>query len=238
VQPSQSTHGKKITPSASPRRGKKKSETGPRIQDARQKSRKSLKMPDILKSRVSLSEDQLKALGEGLLLESDLKEGQLREYKKFERKVTERLPPLSPRRSPREEASARQPSPVSVKKLRGETLEVFGGSEEQAPLTPRGKSSPRIKPQCETSRVIPKQVRASRAGLNEPLHARLGQKIDYQRKKIDGLKQQLRAEEGHLSLLQLKLDALAAKASGDASSSADSSEFVDELTRQPRRRQQ
>jgi hypothetical protein len=239
---------KKITPDTSPRSEEKKSETtkpetGPRIQEARRGSRK-LKIPNIEK-QVPLSKGQLKALEDGNLLESDLKEGQLQKYKKFERKVTERLERTSPRMSPRQEASARPPSPTSVRKVRGETLEVSRGSEEQGPLTPRDKSSPRIKldhvkPRGETPRVIPKQMRISMAELNEPLDldARLKKKIDLQRKKIDGLKQQLKAEEGQLSLLQQKREALLAKAkeTRDTNSSADADELVYKFSHQ--RRQQ
>lgn len=191
-----------------------------------------MKIPNIEK-QVPLSKVQLKALEDGDLQESDLNEGQLRKYKKFERRVTEKL---SPRMSLQQETGARPPCSMSAKMIEGETPEVLRGSDEQTHLTPRGKSSPRIKPRDETPRVVPKQMRISMAELNEPLDldSRLKKKIHLQRKKIDGLKQQLKAEEGQLSLLQQKREALAAKAkeTSDTNSSADASELVYKLSHQ------
>lgn len=231
----QSPRGTKITPNASPRTRKEERKSRQSIPKVREQSAKSI--PN-LKDCVRLTAEQSEAWDRGELIFGQLTLKQQQQVKGYEKKLPREVTAgADEEKTPRKESVDVKRS--SGKGVKSSTRKVLPGSDEHAPSTPKGKSSPRIKTRGRMPRVvIPEQMEILTAELNEPVDERLKQKIHFQREKIDGLRQQLKAEKGHLSLLQQKLDALAIKAkeSGDTSSSADASALVHKLSHQ--RRQQ
>ncbi|WP_457332207.1 hypothetical protein [Rhizobacter sp. P5_C2] len=231
----QSPRGTRITPDTSPRTKKEERKSRQSIPKIREKSAKSI--PN-LKDCVRLTPEQSGAWDRGDLNFGLLTPKQQQQVKDYEKKLPREVTAgADAEKTPRKEPADLKLS--SGKGVQSGTRKVLPSSQEHAPSTPKGKSSPRIKTRSRTPGVvIPEQMEILTAELNEPVDERLEQKIHFQREKIGGLKQQLKAEEGRLSLLRQKRDALAAKAKeiGDTSSSTGASALVHKLSYQ--RRQQ
>jgi uncharacterized coiled-coil protein SlyX len=225
----------KFTHGTSPGKNEEKRKSRLSIREVRGKSAKSI--PNF-KDCVPLTEEQSVAWDKGELNFGQLTPKQQRQVKDYEKKLPREVTAgADAEKTPRKEPADLKLS--SGKGVKSGTRKVLPSSQEHAPSTPKGKSSPRIKTRSRTPGVaIPEQMEILTAELNEPVDERLEQKIHFQREKIGGLKQQLKAEEGRLSLLRQKRDALAAKAKeiGETSSSTGASALVHKLSYQ--RRQQ
>lgn len=250
MQGTPSTREKTITSSTSPRGKEEKRKSRQSIPKIREKSASDLAqklgMPDIT-DFVSLTQKQEEKLAAGDLLLKDLKGKQKAQYKRFERKVTERIPDLlqpgpDNGTAPRSRTIEAKRSPLaSPREVRGGTLNIALDPAEQGLLTPKGKSSPRHRNQTPRV-VIPKQMEILTAELKEPVNPRLkrlDRKLSLGRKKIAGLELQLQAEKASQNLRQDKRDALAKEEErSDTSSSIDASALVNELAQRHRRDQQ
>lgn len=202
----------RIPQDTSPRTKKEKRKDRESIQDHRRKSAKELsqklEIPNIT-DYVTLTSKQQEELASGDLQISSLEGKQRRGYKAFERKVTEQLEMVSPVKSPKGKASdSKLASSSPVKDGGDEKRKAPLHSTEQSPLTPTGKSTPRIESEGGTPRMkgVPGTPTAVLNWPRNPPPNLLRQKIRLQQQRIAGLKQQLAAEKGELERLEQKLD--------------------------------